>query len=1099
MDNMKNKYEIKLDQTAFTFLNSGDLFEVTHGNTMINQMRTNPIDGSLNNLFLRIHTQDKIKAYPMLGVKSTSRVAFGNNQVVWKGEVEEAKYQVIFTLTERSIWFWDVTVVASGVEVDVIYGQDLGLAHRGMVQANEAYACQYIDYKVFQHKMRGYGVCARQNQPQDGKFPYLQLGSLTDAKGFSTDGYQFFGLSYKVTDVPEILLKETLANEVYQYEFGYVALQSKKVTVQNTAQFVFYGIAKANHPAVVETLEYEKELIEAWTGVKEPAAFVAVPKDFNHHQRGKPLEVLSMTPAEIEIYFPVRCQEEKVGEQLLSFFTETNEHVVLKEKELIVERPHGHIILSGKHLTINEEIITSTSYMYGLFNAQVAIGNTTMNKFLTNSRNSLNVMKTSGQRIYVEIDGRYRLLTMPSLYEIGFNYCRWYYKTTNELFIVTNYTATDASDIYLNVQAKSDKAYRYLVTNQVIMNEKEYEVPFTMEQDGQTLSFFVDQNSFVANYYPNLCYHLHVDGAHMTVTSEHELVNLNIAKTSEFTLTIQGQIQGGAFVKSQRSFANEVVKYREFFREVMNDFNLSLSGSTSEELEKLNLVAWWYTHNMFVHYLVPHGLEQYGGAAWGTRDVCQGPVEYFMAMGKYKVVRHILLTVFSHQFVQGGNWPQWFMFDRYINIQAEESHGDVIVWPLKVIGDYLKVTNDHRILAEQIPYMDRDSFNFTKETASLLDHIKRAVSYIKDHFLHDTYLSCYGDGDWDDTLQPHDQKLKTHMASSWTVALTYQTLKQLSNVLKEVNQRISEEVAALVTGIEQDFKRYLLKTEIIPGFLYLEDPEQPQFMIHPTAELTGIKYRLLPMQRSIIAELFTEEQAQTHYDIIKEHLQNPDGVRLMNKPATYVGGVSTKFKRAEQAANFGREVGLQYVHAHIRFIEAMAKLGQAEEVWQGLFVINPINIQTSVKNGLRRQSNAYFSSSDGKFNDRYEAEAKFIQLRQGEVPVKGGWRIYSSGPGIYLNQLISNCLGIRQVEGNLVIDPVLPVSLTGLEFRFAFAGFPATFCYHLTSGQRKVVVNGLDIMTEPVFNRYRKGGFMIRRDKVIGYLKEEKNMIEVYL
>ena len=36
--------------------------------------------------------------------------------------------------------------------------------------------------------------------------------------------------------------------------------------------------------------------------------------------------------------------------------------------------------------------------------------------------------------------------------------------------------------------------------------------------------------------------------------------------------------------------------------------------------------------------------------------------------------------------------------------------------------------------------------------------------------------------------------------------------------------------------------------------------------------------------------------------------------------------MSTNFKRAEQAANFGREIGLQYVHAHIRYTEAMAKM-----------------------------------------------------------------------------------------------------------------------------------------------------------------------------
>lgn len=35
-----------------------------------------------------------------------------------------------------------------------------------------------------------------------------------------------------------------------------------------------------------------------------------------------------------------------------------------------------------------------------------------------------------------------------------------------------------------------------------------------------------------------------------------------------------------------------------------------------------------------------------------------------------------------------------------------------------------------------------------------------------------------------------------------------------------------------------------------------------------------------------------------------------------------------------------------------------------------------------------------------------------------------------------MNQLISNALGIRQEEGNLILDPVLPQSLDGLHFDF---------------------------------------------------------------
>ena len=74
-------------------------------------------------------------------------------------------------------------------------------------------------------------------------------------------------------------------------------------------------------------------------------------------------------------------------------------------------------------------------------------------------------------------------------------------------------------------------------------------------------------------------------------------------------------------------------------------------------------------------------------------------------------------------------------------------------------------------------------------------------------------------------------------------------------------------------------------------------------MIHPNDQKTGIQYRLLPMTRSMLAELLTPEQVSHHLEIIEKELTFPDGVRLMNKPANYRGGVSTNFKRAEQAAN----------------------------------------------------------------------------------------------------------------------------------------------------------------------------------------------------
>lgn len=1098
----------------FTFLSSGDLFEASHdGHTLINQLQANPIDGALNNLYLRRFTADGIEAVPLLGIRSSSRLRRSERALIWEGSAWGVSYQVAFQLTEMGVWFWEVSLGGAKIELDVIYGQDIGLADRGAVRSNEAYVSQYIGHSVFKDSAKGYVICSRQNQPQGGKFPYMQQGSLTGAAGYSTDGFQFFGLSYKETDVPERLSQASLANEIYQYEFAYAALQSERIRLDGTARVVFYGMLRDDHPHAAETLEFGEDVAEAWRQVGErrlgPGDYLEMPA--LKETIGKPLRALSMTRGEIERHFPVRLQEEWDGETLLSFFTSTYEHIVLKEKELRVERPHGHILMTGGNDRLNDQVLTTTAYMYGMFNSQLVVGNTSFHKMISNARSALNVIKASGQRIYVELDGSYRLLTLPSMFEMGFNYARWSYKLEDDIMTITCFTAVDAPEVCLQAASEKGIAYRYLVTNQVIMNVNEYERPFRMEHSGDTVTFRAAEGTLSASAYPDLRYRLCVTGAEMKVGDERllaanvragdaSLVVLELAASPSWNLTVQGLLHGQPLPFEDRSLETEKELYTRFLSKVMNGFCLSMEEGIPAELNKMNALAWWYTHNMLVHFSSPHGLEQYGGAAWGTRDVCQGPVEYFLATHNYGTVRDILLKVYAHQYEDTGNWPQWFMFDRYFNIQADESHGDIIVWPLKVLGDYLRATKDFGILEELVPFMNRQTFDFAETRSSVLLHAHKEIEYIRAHFVHGTHLSAYGDGDWDDTLQPANTLLKRFMVSSWTVALTFQTIKGFATAVEEYDAALSEELRGLAAGIQTDFNRFMLAKDVIPGFLYMEEPEAAELMLHPEDTSTGIRYRLLPMTRSMIGELLTKEQAEAHYTIIKEKLYFPDGVRLMDRPASYAGGVSTRFKRAEQAANFGREIGLQYVHAHIRFVEAMAKLGYRDEAWKALQLINPVGLSDVVPNAELRQSNAYFSSSDGKFNDRYEAQERFEALRDGQAPVKGGWRIYSSGPGIYMNQLISGCLGIRQEGGDLVVDPVLPAELSGLQFAFRFMDRPVEFVYRLAGGEgNRVAVNGADVRVRETHNRYRPGGMRIGRELLADALTSEHNVIEIFI
>lgn len=118
-----------------------------------------------------------------------------------------------------------------------------------------------------------------------------------------------------------------------------------------------------------------------------------------------------------------------------------------------------------------------------------------------------------------------------------------------------------------------------------------------------------------------------------------------------------------------------------------------------------------------------------------------------------------------------------------------------------------------------------------------------------------------------------------------------------------------------------------------------------------------------------------------------------------------------------------------YVHAHLRYGEALAALGEADALWEALLVASPVSVADCVAPATPRQRNTYFSSSDAAFPDRYRASADWEELRAGRVAVDGGWRIYSSGPGLYVNLLLNHALGLRRQSGARTGAPVLPAGL----------------------------------------------------------------------
>jgi len=1095
---------LKTGNMELEVLDTGDIQRLSFQDICINQLFTDHVDTMAANIYLRIREDNGYTVHPLIGKASRGQFAVleKTNQLAYKGLVSGISYYVLYTLANDR-WFIDIKLEPSPNQqakiIDIIYGQDIGLAFRGHIQSNEAYNSQYIDHKAFQTEL-GYVVCSRQNQWQAqgcNGFPMLQQGSFQPIRSFSTDGYPFYGLNYKIDGKIKELYSETLNNRVYQYEFAFTALQTKEVLLKEETQFTFYGFINPSLETAITQPVPMEEIRKCYRNpdweLLNNASFKPVCKTFPC------MSSLPFTNEEVDSMYQVKRHVEEYGGKLLSFFGKDHEHVVLMEKELLVERPHGHIIMSGTSDFVKEDRLSSTNYIYGVFGSQTVVGNTSFNKLTSNCRNSLNVSKTSGQRILIKQNGTYTLLTMAGLYEVGYNYSKWLYKLEDDVIEIVSYTHHKTPTLTLEFNSMNHKTYDVAIVSHLCNGPEPNAAPFQYEHKGKRVTIRHALTTLSGSHYPGLHFNIETDQAFQlhddsffydTIGSKGEpYLVWEFSQAEHITMTTTGFISEEEFEVMPTSFDAEKTAFLNWIKRVTHGFSLEIRGKNhiSQEVDQINDIAFWYSHNARIHYLSPHGLEQFGGAAWGTRDVCQGPFEYFLAFQHYPVLKSILSIVYRHQYYENGKWPQWFMFDRYYKIQSLESHGDIILWPLKILSDYIKATGDFSILDEELEYTRNTDFEYTDFKEPLIRHVQKQIEYIKNHFIPNTYLSAYGDGDWDDTLQPANPALRKTMVSGWTVALTYQIFKEFGELLKNCHPELSRELTETAGRIKEDYHKYIIKNGVASGFIIFNDNEI-KYLLHPEDQTTGLKYRLLPMTRSCISEMFDLEEANHHYAILKKHLYHPDGVRLMDRTCTYRGGVSTWFKRAETAANFGREIGLQYVHAHIRFIESMAKLGKSDETWDNILKVLPINLRQYVPNASYRQRNCYFSSSDGEFDNRYEAMEEFDRLRNGTIPVKAGWRIYSSGPGILMNQLISNVLGLRIEQEYIVLDPVLPDKLDGLTFYYKINNIPVTIIYELKGNGpiEAIYINGKPVPFTEVKNPYRPGGARFSSSYITG-------------
>ena len=989
---------------------------------LLNSMIPAAADGGIGEIVLRVYRNDKMEIYPLTGRDAHYTLFACKEGLCYRSEFGSFSARVCF-LPGSDGWLWTVDLQGAADAFDLLYLQDIGLAEMAAQRTNELYTAQYLAHHAYQGA-NGFLIASRQNLPQGGRHPCLWQGMLKGkAVSFATDGTQYFGNSFRLNRIPAAR-KSALPGTVLQGESACIALQTERIPLAGSWSCSFFALYQEDHPEVLSANECP-ELSSLFRLASKMQAVVQAPK--RSHAMRKPISVYAsseMTEAAVYSRYPERELEERDADgNLLSFFLPDHRHVVLQRKELLCERPHGTILTTLFDAEkLPDNLLTTTAYMYGNFACQTVVGNTSLHKLTSVSRGRYDWLPFSGTRLLIRQNEKWVQLGMPALFEMDFHSAKWVYILPDDELDVQVWMGAAGPGMKWSIQSMQGKKYDFLLTMQLVMGDREFDQSFDLHSTAHSVVLRMGAETFCKyeqlsySIQPSCPFILHRDECFFGDGQVHDdsLLTFEISDQNHFEVMLHGDLYGLTSCPVE-SIEEEKAKYHAAYRDFLEDISIMIPQD-QKTAARINHTVYWFLHNAMVHFCVPHGLEQSGGAAWGTRDVCQGPFELILATGHFALARKLLVRVFEHQ-CPNGDWPQWFMFDRYAEIRAGESHGDIVLWPLKALGDYLHRTGDMDLLSESI------ASACETEQAPLRDLLKRSFTLIEGRFIPETDFLRYGNGDWDDTLQPADRELPDRMASTWTQALAYQTINLFANA--SFPDEIAVRAKSLARRLQNGFGQMTTNT-LIPGFCLTDGHGGILPMIFPNDAKTGIHYRLIPYTRAILSGLADSERAESYLALIKKHLLAPDGARLLSRPTHYSGGNCRFFLRAEQAVNVGREISLQYVHAHIRYTGALAKCRKAEDCWNALLQVTPPLLSASVPNAMLRQSNLYFTSSDADVPNRASFEEKYAEVMQGSVPVKGGWRLYSSGPGIYLALLLNDILNIH---GN---SPVIPKQYDGL-------------------------------------------------------------------
>jgi cellobiose phosphorylase len=441
----------------------------------------------------------------------------------------------------------------------------------------------------------------------------------------------------------------------------------------------------------------------------------------------------------------------------------------------------------------------------------------------------------------------------------------------------------------------------------------------------------------------------------------------------------------------------------------------------------------------------------FGGRGIGFRDSSQDVMGVLSSMPGE--ARELLEKLLSVQKPDGSAMHQFYASsmvasegDSREHADRPDYYGDDQLWIVLAVCAYLKETGDLAFLTQKIAFYDKNLELVLRETASVLEHLKRAVNFSK-HDVGVHGLPLLGFADWNDTVN-----LERGAESLFVANLYGKALLELMELCGELGDESERE------RYQRDYEqmRARVNEHAWDGEWYLRYFDHDGSAIGSQRDAHG-KIWANGQSWPVISGFANAERAQKALDSVQRHLSTKHGIKLSAPgfdgydPSR--GGVTTYPPGA-------KENGGIFLHSNPWVMIAETLVGNGDRAFQYYMQINPA-AKNEVMDEYQLEPYVYAQNILG------DEHAQFGLGRNSWLSGTASWCYQAATKHI---------LGVRPSYNGLEIDPCIPKAWDGFELTRVFRG--TTYHVrvknpqHVSKGVRALVVDGKTIPGHvvPLFN-----------------------------